>query len=77
MRLVDAAADVLSRNPGKELSVKEIAEQAMTEGLITPSSQTPWVYMAAAIRKEIRHAAETGGKARFRTEASGRYRWAN
>jgi hypothetical protein len=77
MRLVDAAAEILRKSPDQALPVREIAERAVAEGLITPSSDTPWVYMAAAMRKEIRNAAESGGQARFRTEASGRYRWAN
>ena len=77
MRLVDAAAEILSKDPEGVLTVREIAERAISEGLITPASATPWVYMAAAMRKEIRNAAETGGQTRFRTEASGRYRWAN
>ena len=74
MHLVDAAAEVLNKNPDESLSVREIAERAMTEGLITPRSQTPWVYMAAAMRKELRESAGSGGRPRFEVVTDGRYR---
>jgi hypothetical protein len=74
MNLVDAAAEVLRRAPDQTLSVREIAERAMAEGLITPKSQTPWIYMAAAMRKELRQLRQSGRMPRFELAGDGRYR---
>lgn len=75
MHLVDAAAEVLSRSPGESLTVKEIAERAMAEGLITPRSETPWIYMANAMKRELRDSSKSGGQARFEAMGEGRYRY--
>lgn len=74
MHLVDAAAEVLDRSPDETLTVKEIAERAITDGLITPRSKTPWIYMAAAMRRELRDLAESGRVPRFVFVGEGRYR---
>jgi hypothetical protein len=76
MHLVDAAAEILRRSPTEALSVKEISDRAVAGGLITPRSQTPWLYMAAAMRKELRQLAELGGEPRFARAGPGNYRHA-
>jgi len=53
MNMTDAGEQVL-RRCGRELSFREIADQAAADGLIAPHSDKPWVYIAAAIRKDNR-----------------------
>ena len=50
MNMADAAEEVLRRN-GRDLSSREIASQAIADGLIAPRSDKPWVYIAAAIER--------------------------
>jgi hypothetical protein len=72
MNMADAAEQVLRRT-GRDLSSREIADQAVAEGLIAPRSDKPWVYMAAAIRKENRRRQGRGEAARFVSVGTGRY----
>jgi hypothetical protein len=73
MNMADAAEQVL-RRAGRDLSSKEIADQAVTEGLITPRSDTPWVYMAAAIRKDNLRRKNRGQALRFASAGTSRYK---
>lgn len=73
MNLADAAEQVLRERPGQALHSKEIAERALAGGLIAPRSETPWVYVAAAIRKDNRRRREQGESPRFTAAGEGRY----
>jgi HB1, ASXL, restriction endonuclease HTH domain len=73
MNMADAAEQVLQRSD-HELSSREIASQAIADGLIAPRSDKPWVYIAAAIRKENRRRQEQGLAVRFASGGAGRYR---
>ena len=73
MNLADAAEQVLRRSGG-DLSSREIADRAVADGLIAPRSDKPWVYIAAAIRKDSRRRREQGQKARFTPAGTGRYK---
>jgi HB1, ASXL, restriction endonuclease HTH domain len=72
MNMADAAEQVLLRS-GRDLSSREIADQAAADGLIAPRSEKPWVYMAAAIRKDNRRRQQQGETMRFVSAGSGRY----
>lgn len=72
MNLADAAAQILHESHGEALTSREIAERAMARGLITPRSDTPWTYVAAAIRKENRQRRERGESIRF-SSSGGRF----
>lgn len=73
MNMADAAEQVL-RRCDRDLSSREIASQAVADGLITPRSDKPWVYIAAAIRKDNRRRQDQGQAARFASTGIGRYR---
>lgn len=73
MNLADAAEQVLRERSGQALHSKEIAEQALAAGLIAPRSETPWVYVAAAIRKDNRRRQQRGETPRFTAAGEGRY----
>jgi hypothetical protein len=73
MNMADAAEQVLRRS-GRDLSSREIASQALADGLITPRSDEPWVYVAAAIRKDNRRRQNQGQGARFSSAGTGRYK---
>lgn len=73
MNLADAAEQVLRERPGQALHSKEITEQALADGLIAPRSETPWVYVAAAIRKDNRRRQQRGETPRFTAAGEGRY----
>lgn len=73
MNLADAAEAVLQEARGDALTSKEIAERAIGRGLISPRSETPWVYLAAAMRKDSRRQEQRGERARFETLGSGRF----
>ena len=73
MNIADAAEQVL-RSSGRDLSSREIADQATADGLIAPRSDKPWVYVAAAIRKDNRRRRDRGETVRFATAGTGRYR---
>jgi hypothetical protein len=73
MNMADAAEQVLRRS-GRDLSSKELAEQAVADGLIAPRSDKPWIYMAAAIRKDNRRRQDQGQTARFAPAGTGRYK---
>jgi HB1, ASXL, restriction endonuclease HTH domain len=73
MNLADAAEQVLHRS-GQDLTSREISERAVADGLIAPRSDQPWVYIAAAIRKDNRRRQEQGQKARFTSVGLGRYK---
>jgi hypothetical protein len=72
MNMADAAEQVL-RQSRQELSPREITDQALAAGIITPRSDKPWVYMAAAIRKDNRRRQERGEATRFAPASAGRY----
>jgi hypothetical protein len=72
MNMADAAEQVLRRSGG-DLSSKQIADQAVADGLITPRSDKPWVYVAAAIRKDNRRRQNQGEAVRFVSTGTGRY----
>jgi hypothetical protein len=73
MNMADAAEQVL-RHSGRDLSSREIASQAVAGGLIAPRSDQPWVYIAAAIRKDNTRRKEQGQAARFTSAGTGRYK---
>ncbi len=73
MNMADAAEQVLRRS-GRDLSSKEIADQAIADGLIAPRSDKPWAYIAAAIRKDNRRKRDQGEATRFTSAGTGRYR---
>lgn len=73
MNMADAAEQVLRRSD-RDLSSKEIADQAVADGLIAPRSDKPWVYIAAAIRKDNRRRQHGGQAARFAPAGKGRYK---
>jgi hypothetical protein len=73
MNMADAAEQVLRRS-GRELSSRGIASQAIADGLIAPRSEEPWVYIAAAIRKDNRRRHGQGQAARFASAGTGRYK---
>ena len=72
MNMADAAEQIL-RSAGRELTSREIADQAATDGLIAPRSDKPWVYIAAAIRKDNRRRRQQGQAPRFASAGTGRY----
>ena len=71
MNLADAAEQVLREASNEALHAKEIAKRAMKEGLISPHSETPWVYVAAAIRKDNRRRQRNGQPLRFELAGGG------
>jgi hypothetical protein len=73
MNMADAAEQMIRRS-GRDLSAKEIAEQAAADGLIAPRSDKPWIYIAAAIRKDNRRRQDRGQTARFASAGTGRYK---
>jgi HB1, ASXL, restriction endonuclease HTH domain len=73
MNMADAAEQVLRRSD-RDLSSREIADQAAADGLIAPRSDKPWVYIAAAIRKDNRRRQNRGEAVRFASAGTGRYR---
>lgn len=73
MNMADAVEQVLRRSD-RDLSSREIATQAIAEGLITPRSDKPWVYITAAIRKDNKRRQDQGKAARFASAGTGRYR---
>ena len=73
MNLADAAEAILREHRGSPLHSKDIATEAIEKGLISPQSKTPWVYVAAAIRKDTRRRRQQGEKARFTSDGNGRY----
>jgi hypothetical protein len=73
VNLADAAEAVLQEAGGDALTSKEIAERAIGRGLIAPRSDTPWVYVAAAMRKDNRHREQRGERGRFEALGSGRF----
>ena len=73
MNMADAADHVLRRS-GRDLSSREIADQAVADDLITPRSDKPWIYVAAAIRKDNRRRTDRGEDVRFVSTGPGRYR---
>jgi len=73
VHLADAAERVLREQPGQALHSKEITERALATGLIAPRSETPWVYVAAAIRKDNRRRQQRGETPRFTAAGQGRY----
>jgi hypothetical protein len=72
MNMADAAEQVLRRS-GKDLSSREIADQAVADGLIAPRSDKPWVYIAAAIRKDNRRRQSRNEAVRFASVGDGHY----
>jgi hypothetical protein len=72
VNMADAAEQVLRRND-RDLSSKEIADQAIADGLIAPRSDKPWVYIAAAIRKDNLRRQNRGQATRFTSMGNGRY----
>lgn len=73
MNMADAAEQVLRRS-GRDLTAREIASQAVADGLIAPRSDKPWVYITAAMRRDNRRRQDQGQAARFASAGSGRYR---
>jgi len=72
MNMADAAEQVL-RSAGRDLTSREIADQAMADGLIAPRSDKPWVYIAEAIRKDNRRRRRQGQTLRFFSAGTGRF----
>lgn len=72
MNFADAAEQVLRDSEGP-LSIADITQRALERGLITPRSNTPMVYVRAAIRKDNRRRESRGEPARFKRFASGIY----
>ena len=72
MNLADAAEAVLQDENGG-LTAKEIAQRAVDRGLVAPRSETPWVYVAAAIRKDNRRRERSGAAPRFTRADDGRF----
>lgn len=73
MNMADAAEQVL-RSSGRHLSSREIASQAVADGLIAPRSDQPWVYITAAIRKDNLRRLKEGQHVRFASAGTGRYK---
>jgi HB1, ASXL, restriction endonuclease HTH domain len=72
MNFADAAAQVLKDNGGP-LSVAEITQRALQQGLISPKSHDPVTYVRAAIRKDNRRREGRNEPARFRLVSPGTY----
>lgn len=72
MTLADAAEQVL-RNCGSPLTHREIASKAINQGIVSSKSDQPWLYIAAAIRKDNLKRATKGQPLRFSSDSSGRY----
>jgi hypothetical protein len=72
MNFADAAEQVLRENGGP-LSVADITQKALNQGLISPRSDDPVTYVRAAIRKDNRRRANRNEPARFRLTAPGVY----
>lgn len=70
MNFADAAEQVL-REEGKALPVKDITDRAISGGLISPKSQTPVVFVRAAIRKDNRRRKQQGESERFDLSTTG------
>jgi hypothetical protein len=73
LNLADAAEEVLRHSQEAPLDAKEIADRAIAQGLISPRSQTPGTYIAAAIRKDNRRREARGEAPRFTTLGGGRF----
>lgn len=74
MNFADVAEDVLRRAAGGPLHFKEITQRATDDGLISPKSTQPWVYMAEAINADIRRRSARGDRPRFRSAGRGYFR---
>lgn len=70
MNFADAAHQVLS-DAGEALSGSEIARRAIAQGLITPKSDSPGTFVAAAMRRENRKRKQAGMPQRFVAVGSG------
>jgi HB1, ASXL, restriction endonuclease HTH domain len=73
MNFADAAEEVLRKNSRKALHSSEIAERAIALGLISPRSNTPGTYVAAAMRKDNRRRQQRGEAVRFALAGDGRF----
>ena len=65
MTLIEAAVSILSKSKGRSLSAREITEQALKDGLITPKSQKPWVHLQSALRERNQQLIKAGKKEQF------------
>jgi len=72
MNFADAAEQVLRENGGP-LSVADITQQALDQGLIKPRSDDPATYVRAAIRKDNKRREGRSEPARFRLTAPSVY----
>lgn len=65
MTLIEAAEAILSKARGSALSAREITDQAIKDGLISPKSAKPWVHLQSAIRERNQQLEKNGKKEQF------------
>jgi hypothetical protein len=65
MTLIEAAEAILGKAKGSSLSAREITDQALMEGLISPKSAKPWVHLQSAIRERNQQLIKAGRKEQF------------
>lgn len=65
MTLIEAAELILGKAKGSSLSAREITDQALMEGLISPKSTKPWVHLQSAIRERNQQLKKAGKKEQF------------
>lgn len=65
MTLIEAAEAILGKAKGLSLSAREITDQALKEGLISPKSTKPWVHLQSAIRERNQQLIKAGKKEQF------------
>jgi len=65
MTLIEAAEAILGKAKGSLLTAREITEQALKDGLITPKSEKPWVHLQSALRERNQQLIKAGKKEQF------------
>jgi len=74
MGLAEIAEEVLREAGGGPLHYREITKRAVASGLVTPSGETPWASVNAAINVDNRRREARGDLARFVPAGGGYYR---
>lgn len=74
MTLADAAETILKQAGGGPLHCKVITDRVIEQGLATPKSEEPWLYVRAAIRKDNKSRTSRGLEERFVATGTGEFR---
>lgn len=74
MSLADGAEAALRSVGGGPMHYKVITDVAIKQSLVAPRSETPWVYMQAAMSQDIRRRAARGETPRFAQAGRGFFR---